>query len=253
MVQNALKQKWQNNEGSALCAWLATACPITAELYARAPYDAICIDLQHGLFDFSEALHILQCVSGLDVTPIVRVADHNGAAMQKVLDAGAYGIICPMVNTAEQCADLVRSVKYPPRGERSFGPNRAVICAGNDYVKQANNEIVVFAMVETTQSLQNLEAIIDTEGLDGIFIGPADLSMSLENHFSGSLSAAVVAHIDRIIDLCNAQGKYTGIACPNIEIARRFRAKGCQLISIANNVRFLRAAIQNFFVEWENQ
>ena len=251
MVGNALKQKWQNGD-SALCAWLATACPITAELYARAPYDAICIDLQHGLLEFPEALSILQCVSALDVTPIVRVADHNGAAMQKVLDAGAYGIICPMVNTAAQCADLVRCVKYPPRGERSFGPNRAVFCAGNDYVEQANHEIVVFAMVETAESLQNLDAIIATEGLDGVFIGPADLSMSLENHFNGSISAAVMKHIDRIIELCNAQGKYTGIACPNIEIARRFRAKGCHLISIANNIRFLRAAIQNFFVEWKN-
>ena len=252
MIQNALKKKWQNGD-SALCAWLATACPITAEVYARAPYDAVCIDLQHGLFDFSEALHILQCVSGLDATPIVRVADHNSAAIQKVLDAGAYGIICPMVNTASQCADLVRGVKYPPQGERSFGPNRAVLCAGNDYVAQANNEIVVFAMVETAESLQNLKAIIDTDGLDGIFIGPADLSMSLENHFSGSLSATVMDHIDRIVDLCHVKGKYVGIACPNIEIARRFREKGCHLLSIANNLRFLRAAIQDFFVQWEHR
>ena len=151
----------------------------TAEVMARQGFDALCVDLQHGTAEMKDVGPLLQAISQTDTVPVVRVAWNEPAAIMKALDLGAYGIIVPLVNNAEEAAMAVAACRYPPVGMRSSGPVRAVHYGGADYVAHANDEIVVMAMIETKEGLANLDAICATPGLDAVYIGPADLSFAL--------------------------------------------------------------------------
>jgi 4-hydroxy-2-oxoheptanedioate aldolase len=146
---------------------------------ARQGFDALCVDLQHGTAEMKDVAPMLQAISQTDTVPVVRVAWNEPAAIMKALDLGAYGIIVPLVNNAEEAAQAVAACRYPPVGMRSNGPVRAVHYGGADYVANANNEIVVMAMIETKEGIANLDAICATKGLDAVYIGPADLSFAL--------------------------------------------------------------------------
>lgn len=178
MRENKIKKIWASGKCATL-GWLSVSHSFTAEVMARLGFDALCVDLQHGLSEMSDVAPMLQAISQTDTVPVVRVAWNEPAAIMKALDLGAYGIIVPLVNNAEEAAKAVAACRYPPVGMRSNGPVRAVQYGGADYVANANKEIVVMAMIETKEGLANLDAICATPGLDAVYIGPADLSFAL--------------------------------------------------------------------------
>ncbi|MEI9900207.1 MAG: aldolase/citrate lyase family protein [Hyphomicrobium sp.] len=178
MRKNKIKELWRAKKCVTL-GWLSVPNGFTAEVMARLGFDALCVDLQHGLSEMKDVAPMLQAISQTETVPVVRVAWNEPAAIMKALDLGAYGIIVPLVNNAEEAAKAVAACRYPPVGMRSSGPIRAVQYGGPDYQAQANDEIVVMAMIETKEGIANVEAICATPGLDAVYIGPADLSYAL--------------------------------------------------------------------------
>src|SRR2546422_5745523 len=152
--------------------WLSVSHGFTAEVMARQGFDALCVDMQHGTTDMSDVWPMLQAISQTETVPVVRVPWNDPATIMKALDLGAYGIIVPLINTADDAAKAVAACRYPPVGMRSSGPVRAVHYGGSDYLAKANDEIVVMAMIETKEGLANLDAICATKGLDAVYIGP---------------------------------------------------------------------------------
>src|SRR5271166_2616231 len=176
MVPNGIRLNWAAGK-PVVNGWLSIACPFTAEIMAAQGYDSLTIDLQHGLVGYEVATTMLQAMRASGVTPMARVPWLEPAEIMKALDAGAYGVICPMINTAEEAERLVSYMRYPPHGVRSFGPTRANFSAGADYGQHADSEVLCFAMIETAEALANVESIATTRGLDGLYIGPADLTL----------------------------------------------------------------------------
>ena len=178
MRQNKIKQMWKAGKCPTL-GWISLSHGLSAEVMARQGFDALCVDLQHGTAEMKDVAPLLQAISQTETVPVVRVAWNDPAAIMKALDLGAYGIIVPLVNNAKEAAMAVAACRYPPVGMRSNGPVRAVHYGGADYVANANDEVVVMAMIETKEGLANLDAICATPGLDAVYIGPADLSFAL--------------------------------------------------------------------------
>ena len=178
MRENRLRTLWQADQ-AVVNGWLAIGNSFSAETMAHQGWDSLTIDMQHGVIDYAAMVTMLQAISTTDAVPVVRVPWLEPGIIMKSLDAGAYGIICPMVNTREDAQRLVSYTHYAPQGARSFGPVRALLYGGADYAAKANETVVAFAMIETAQALDNLDAILSVEGLDAIYIGPSDLSLAL--------------------------------------------------------------------------
>ena len=176
MRKNKLKNLWASGKPS-INGWMSISSAFGAEVMANQGYDSLTIDIQHGVIDYSGAVNMLQAMAAYPVTPLVRVSWLEPGLIMKVLDAGAYGLICPMINTREQAEKFVSLSHYPPIGNRSFGPTRALYSYGKNYHKEANDEVVCLAMIETSQAMTNLNDIVSTPGLDGVYIGPSDLSI----------------------------------------------------------------------------
>jgi len=178
MRQNRLRSIWRSG-GAAVNGWLCIPSSFSAETMAHQGWDSLTIDLQHGIVDYPAMISMLQAISTTDTVPIARVPWLEPGILGKTLDAGAYGVICPMINTREDAQKLVAYTHYVPRGTRSFGPLRAQLYGGADYFQHANDTIVTFAMIETAHALDHVDDILSVEGLDAIYIGPADLSLAL--------------------------------------------------------------------------
>lgn len=210
---------------------------------ARAGWDSVTLDLQHGLLDYSTALPMLQAINLAGAVPIARVPWNEPGIIMKLLDAGALGIICPMINTRSECERFVGACRYAPHGYRSFGPTRARVTYGNDYEQRADEDVLTFAMVETAQALDNLEAIVSVPGLTGVYVGPADLSLSMGSpERSDPTVPEVVAALDAIRDACTRRGIVAGIHCASPEYALQMIAKGYRLVTIASDGNLLAAA-----------
>lgn len=245
MIENRLKALWAAGRPS-LNGWLSIGNAFSAEIMAAQGYDSLTIDMQHGALDYAAALAMLQAMRASGVVPLVRVPWLEPGIVMKALDAGAYGVICPMVNTADEAAALVRAVRYPPRGERSFGPTRAAYSAGADYAAEANDQILAFAMVESAEALANLDAIAATPGLDGIYVGPADLSFSLS---AGRLLPAfdreepeVIEALHRIVAACRRNGLRAALHCMSPEYAVRAIGWGFEMVTVSGDTRLLATA-----------
>jgi 4-hydroxy-2-oxoheptanedioate aldolase len=178
MRESVIRKHWRQGK-PVINGWLSMPGAFSAEIMAHVGTDTLTIDLQHGLVDYQTATMMLQAISTTDVQPIVRVPWNDPAAIMKSLDAGAYGIICPMINSRAEAERFVGACRYTPQGYRSVGPIRAAIYAGRDYIQHANQTIVTFAMIETREAMRNLDDILQTPGLDAIYIGPGDLGLSL--------------------------------------------------------------------------
>jgi 4-hydroxy-2-oxoheptanedioate aldolase len=178
MRENLLRSLWQQG-GYAVNGWLSLPAAFSAEVMAHQGWDSLTIDLQHGLIDYQSAVGMLQAISTTRTVPLVRVPWLDQAIIMKVLDAGAYGVICPLINSAAEAREFVAACRYPPAGIRSCGPIRANFYAGSDYIDHANRTILTMAMIETRAGLGNLEEILSIEGLDAIYVGPADLALAL--------------------------------------------------------------------------
>ena len=244
MRRNNVRAIWDDDR-CVVNGWLAIPSSFSAEVMAHCGWDSLCIDIQHGLIDYQTATTMMQAISTTAVTPIVRVPWNDPAIIMKCLDAGAYGVVCPMVNTAHDAERFVGACRYPPMGYRSLGPIRAQIYGGSDYAAKANDEILTLAMIETTAGLDNLEPILKVEGLDGIYIGPADLSLSLG--LPGRLDPVApkaVAAMDMILAKCKSAGLRCGIHTGSVEYARNMVKKGYDLVTILGDSRIMAAAAE---------
>ena len=196
--------------------------------------------MQHGMIDDAALVPMLQAISTTDTVPVVRVPWLEPGIVMRALDAGAYGVICPMVNTREDAQKLVAYTHYPPRGTRSFGPLRAVLYAGLDYVQHANDTIVTLAMIETAEALDNLDDILSVEGLDAIYIGPSDLSLALRCRPTfDDLEPKAFEAVEHILARAKAHGVVAGIHNGTPEAALKRIAKWFQFVTISSDARLM--------------
>ncbi len=242
MRENRLRKLWEEGK-TALNCWLTINSTISAEALSQLDWNSMTIDLQHGLVDWDAAVPILQTISSTKLVPMVRVPWNTPPWIMRALDAGAYGIICPMINSRTDCEAFVGACRYAPRGYRSWGPVRGLIYGGNDYFEYANDTILAIAMIETAEALQNLDEIMSTDGLDGIYIGPNDLAISLgyEPQYEPK-DAEVAEAIDSIHAAALRHGVVPGIHCGSADMARQMTEKGFQLVTLASDVRILVGA-----------
>ncbi len=245
MKQNNIKTCW-NDGRTVLNGWLSIASAFTAEIMAEQGYDALTIDLQHGFVGYEQATHMLQAMRASGVAPMVRVPWLEPGIIMKALDAGAWGIICPMVNTAQQAQTLVSCVRYPPTGSRSFGPTRVSFSAGQDYGQHADDQVVCFAMIETAEAVANLDEIVATPGLDGVYIGPADLTLGLtgRKYRTGfdRTEPEIVETIKHILHTAHRAGKKAGLHNGSAAYAAQAAEWGFDLVTLSNDVQLLRSA-----------
>ncbi len=230
--------------GTAVNGWCAIPSPITAEIMGRAGFDLMTIDLQHGLIDYQTALTLLQVLQGLPAPVMVRVPWNEPGVVMKCLDAGFSGLICPMINTAEDARHLVQSARYAPLGGRSFGPTRANLVHGAGYAKGANSTVPVFAMIETREALANLDAILAVEGIDGVYVGPSDLGLSLGHEPTLEPTAPeVLDAISTIGARARAAGRIAGIHTGSPAMVRAMLAKGFHFASLLTDARLFISAL----------
>jgi 4-hydroxy-2-oxoheptanedioate aldolase len=244
MRPNRLRELWRQNQ-PVLNGWLAIPSAFSAETMAHAGWDSLTVDLQHGLVDYQAMTGMLQAISSTPTVPVVRVPWLEPGILMKTLDAGAYGVICPMINSREDAQKLVAWTHYAPRGQRSFGPIRALLYGGADYPQQANDTIVTFAMIETAQALDRLDDILSVEGLDAIYIGPSDLSLSLGcRPVFDDVEPPVAQAIDHILERATAHGLVAGIHNGTPQAALQRVAKGFRFVTVASDARLMAAGAQ---------
>ncbi len=249
MRENKLRTLWANDQ-AAVNGWLAIANSFSAETMAHQGWDTLTIDLQHGVVDYQAMVGMLQAISTTATVPIVRVPWLEPGILMKTLDAGAYGVICPMVNTREEAQRFVACTSYAPQGTRSFGPVRALLYGGADYPTHANDTLVRFAMIETAQALDNLDAILSVEGLDAIYIGPSDLSLALGcKPTFDDVEPKVAQAIDHILARAQAHGVKAGIHNGRPDVARTRIAKGFRFVTVGSDARLLAAGSQQILAD----
>lgn len=225
-------------------AWLSIGSSYAAESVAHQGFDSVTVDGQHGMIGFDMAVTMLQAISTTDAVPLVRPSRNDGAEIMRFLDAGAYGVICPMISTAADAAALVSACRYPPAGSRSFGPARGLLYGGSDYLAHANDEILVLAMIETAEGLDNLDAIVATPGLDGVYVGPNDLALALGYPpLAESREPAMIEAVERIRAAVVGAGKVAGIFCSSGEGAAQRVSEGFDLVTPGNDAALLRGAM----------
>ena len=238
MRSNKVKALWREGK-TATAGWLSSGDSYIAEIMANAGYDALIIDMQHGMAVTADrAIACLQAISTTDTVPMVRMPWNDPQAIQFVLDAGAYGVIVPLVNTYDEAVKATGASRYPPLGYRSIGPNRARFYAGPDYAQHANEEVIVLVMIETMEAVENLEEIAKAPGLDGFYVGPSDLAVSL-GLTPGPEAANDPRHAaacQRVVDVANATGLVPCHHGPGPEAAASRFAQGFKLCQIASDV-----------------
>jgi len=245
MRVNRIRQQWEHG-GVAVNGWLAIPTSFSAEVMSHQGWDSLTLDMQHGVIDYQAAVNMLTAISTGETAPVVRVPWLDPGIIMKMLDAGAYGIICPMINSAEDAEKFVAATRYPPRGNRSFGPIRASLHAGSDYATKADETIVRFAMIETRQALDSLDDIMSVDGLDAVYIGPADLSLAL-----GCAPAfdkeepEVLEAIDLIAAKAREHGLIAGIHNGSADYARRMIEKGFRFVTIGSDARLMAAGAKD--------
>lgn len=245
MRENRLRMLWAEDR-AAINGWLAIPHSFSAEVMAHQGWDTLTIDLQHGVIDYAQMVPMLQAISTTATVPLVRVAWLDPGILMKVLDAGAFGVICPMINTREEAQRLVACTHYAPRGMRSFGPVRALLYGGADYPQHANDSVVAFAMIETAQALDNLDSILSVEGLDAVYVGPSDLSLSMgfEPTFD-DVAPTVAQAIEHIAQRACAHGVRAAIHNGRPDVARARIALGYRLVTISSDARLIAAGAKD--------
>ena len=239
MINHALRQ-WRARERS-VGVWLSLGDLYSAEVMAGMGFDWLCVDLQHGFMDAAELAKILTATARSTTTPLVRVAGNQFDQIGKALDAGALGVIVPMVSTVEEAQFAAAACRYPPRGRRSNGPVRG---AGSlaDYVSAALGEIACIPMIETAEGLANVEAIAAVDGVDALFIGPVDLCATLGLGLQDFASPTYRAALERMKGACRAHGKAAGIFGYSPELAAEYLGSGFVFASAGNDAGFMQIA-----------
>ena len=247
MKPNKLKTLWAEGQ-PVINGWLSIGNSFTAEIMAEQGYDALTVDLQHGAVDYQAMLAMFQAIRASADTPMARVPWLDPGAIMRVLDAGAYGVICPMINNPEEAERLVSYVRYPPTGMRSFGPTRAAFAAGSAYGPEADEAILCFAMIETSDAMRNLDAILATPGLDGVYIGPADLTLGLtgRRYRTGfdREEPEMLEAIQHILRSAHRAGIRAALHTGTPDYAAKAIRWGFDLVTVSNDVRILAGAAQ---------
>lgn len=248
---NTLRTLWDQDK-AATGLWISTPNSVGAERLGALGADYIVVDLQHGLLDYRDALAILAAMQGSSSVPLVRVGWNSPSEIGKVLDAGAMGVIVPMVNTAEQARAAVGACRYAPDGERSFGPARAASALGPEYFPEANTEILCIPMIETTEAVANLEAILEVPGIDAIYVGPADLSLTLGLPPAGDHdNTGFQAVLDSIVARCAHAGTPAGIHA-NPSIATKRLKQGFTMVTVTTDLLAMLAGASAALAEVES-
>lgn len=254
MTPNGIRRLWAEGK-PVLNGWLSIGNSFTAEIMAGQGYDAMTIDLQHGFVGYEAAAAMLQTLKASPVTPMVRVPWLSAGDIMKALDAGALGIICPMINNRAEAEEFVSYMRYPPHGQRSYGPTRVSV-AMPGYGVKANDEVLALAMIETVDGMANLDDIAATPGLDGIYVGPADLTLGTQG---GRLppgfdrqETEMIALIKQIAKACKDNNIKACLHCGTPEYAKQAIGWGYDLTTVSGDSRLLAAAAANSVAAWRN-
>ncbi|UBV44368.1 hypothetical protein LAJ19_14465 (plasmid) [Deinococcus taeanensis] len=235
---------------AVLNGWLHLPGGVSAEVMGRAGYETLTVDLQHGLIGDGGLVPTLQAIAATGAAPFVRVPGLHPPDLMRALDAGAAGVICPLIDTPAQAAALVHACRYPPLGGRSFGPTRARLVYGDEYAAAADTGVLVFAMIETARALENLEAIAQTPGLSGVYVGPGDLSLSLTGaatlDFRLGETAAAVA---RAAQVTARHGRIPGIFTQGGDLARHALKLGYRFVTAGSDFALLSAAARGVLTD----
>ena len=254
-MENEILNLWKKGKPVLNC-WMSSSSPFYAEVIAESGYDAITVDLQHGLNDYKDVLSIFQAIGRYPVVPMVRVPWLDPQIIMKTMDAGAMGVICPMINNSKQAEEFVSYMRYPPLGQRSFGPTRAIYSSGNSYWKNANYKILALAMIETKEAFHNLKSIVNTKGLSGIYIGPSDLGIGLSDGDLGPgidrNETIVVNAIKEILNEAKKANILCGIHCASPEYAAIAIKWGFNFVTLNSDVKLLSEMANNVVKKTRN-
>jgi len=232
---NRLREIWKTGR-AASNFWMCLPGGLGAEIAAHQGWDSILLDQQHGQIGYEAMCAMLTAISTTDTVPLVRVAWNEPGDVMRALDAGAYGVMCPSVETAEECRRFVGACRYAPLGYRSVGPRRAMLYAGSDYVAHANDTLLSIVQIETRKGVENLEEIAAVEGLDMLYIGPSDLGLSLGRAVQADQTDPVVVEaIDKVLAGAKRCGIRAGIFCKSVDYARAMAAKGFDLVTVTSD------------------
>jgi 4-hydroxy-2-oxoheptanedioate aldolase len=240
--ENTVKSMWRGNQ-ITYGAWLSVPDAYAAETMAQIGFDWLCIDMQHGVIDYANAVSMLRAIGTTNTVPFVRVPWNEPGIIGKVLDAGAYGVIIPMVNSRAEAEAAVSACRYAPVGQRSYGPNRVTYYAGRDYFHEANEQIACIPMIETRQAVEKLDEILSVPGIDAIYVGPADLSITLGLEPRMDNVGAFAEASTAIVAACVKHGVVAGIHA-NARVAPRHAQNGYQMITVAADVSGMARAAQ---------
>ena len=238
----SLRELWDGTDAT-IGGWCSIPSPFSAELMGRCGFDWVCIDTQHGLVGYDQMVPMLQALSITATPAFVRVPWNQPDHIMKALDAGAQGVIVPMVDTEEDARAAVRAAKYPPVGARSWGPIRAAFDVPGYSPETANRRTVVAVMIETPGGVENLDAILAVPGVDAVYVGPSDLALG--HGMTPTLSPTDPEHvklIETIVDRCRERGIVAGIHCDSVETVRRWHARGYGMFTVGSDAALMRGA-----------
>jgi 4-hydroxy-2-oxoheptanedioate aldolase len=242
MSVNLLKQRWADGL-DAVGAWCTLGSPFAAELCAAEDFDYLCVDLQHGLYHLDTMVPTLMAASRAELTPIARVPINQAQYIGKVLDAGAEAVIVPMVNSRDEAERAVAACRYAPEGVRSFGPVRAGLFLNQAPPAEVNGEALCLVMIETAQAVERAEQICSTPGLDGVYVGPADLAISMGlSPATATESTEYTDAIAHVRKTCDASQIVPGIHTTGGEQARAYLDAGFRMVTLSSDAGLLRAA-----------
>lgn len=226
--------------GVTFGAWCGLSSTFTTELVARAGFDWICIDTQHGLIGFQELSAMLQVSNAVGTPALVRVASHQPSELMHALDAGAEGVIVPMVESAEQARELVGTCRYPPAGHRSWGPIRGAFGNPVPGIEAANRTIVVVLMIETVAGVENVDAIAAVPGVDVLLVGPSDIAVV--HGLAADPDVRTPEHarlVRRVVDAADGHGIASGLVCGSMETARHWAGQGMRMLNVGSELSWM--------------
>jgi 4-hydroxy-2-oxoheptanedioate aldolase len=236
-----LRELWDRGEPT-IGGWCVIPGSFAAELMGRVGFDWICIDTQHGVIGFDQMLPMLQALSATGTPAFVRVPWNEPSDIMKALDAGAQGVIVPMVNSKEEAERAAGACRYPPQGYRSWGPTRAAMQVSGFGPESANRAVVCMVMIETVEGLAAVDEILAVPGVDGVYVGPNDLAVT--HGMTPDATASDPEHrrlIEKILQACVRRGLIAGIHCSGPDTAIRWREAGFRMLNVDNDSVFLRA------------
>ncbi len=240
MRPNTPLRTWRDG-GQTVGGWLSIGNAFSAEMMAHVGFDWVCIDMQHGMIDYNDLKTMLPAISTTETIPYVRVPWNDPATIMKALDAGAYGVIVPLVNNRAEAERAVAACRYPPDGIRSFGPIRGAVYGGRGYVQEANTELACIVMIETAEALENLDEILSTPGVDACYIGPSDLAYAIGLAPVGDNNDPKhVETVNRIAATCRRHNVAIGIHTSSLEYTRRYLEQGFHMVTLGTDSAFMQ-------------